>query len=139
MQSENIFTGKWKIVSVYCYVQQQGWTFMKRYGPGDFIWEFEQERQLLSRVGESGFEGKLHEHFSDTPKGVTEYAYYPCDRKLYIDRSDYEPVGYCNICVNDRYRAEYIRENEYWLYDLEDVEKEPEDYRFRLKIKKIRE
>ncbi len=25
----------------------------------------------------------------------------------------------------------------YWLYDLEDVENEPTDYRFRMKIKKI--
>ena len=56
---------------------------------------------------------------------------------LYIDRSDYEPDGFVNTCINDRYRVEHIRGDEYWLYDLEDVEAEPEDYKFRMKIKKM--
>ena len=72
-----------------------------------------------------------------SPKEETEYAYYPADKQLYIDRSDYEPDGVCNICINDRYRVEHIRNNEYWLYDLEEVENEPEDYKFRMKINKL--
>ncbi len=42
-----------------------------------------------------------------------------------------------NICINDRYRVEHIHGDEYWLYDLEDVEAEPDDYKFKMKIKKM--
>lgn len=137
MLSENIFIGKFKVMSLYCYVQEQGWTLFKRYGNNSFLWEFEEERRLSFNSGAKAFEGKLKEDFEDSPKEITEYAYYPSDRQLYIDRSDYAPDGFCNICINDRYRVEHIRNNEYWLYDLEDVEKEPEDYRFRMKVKVV--
>ncbi|VDR33835.1 Uncharacterised protein [Alistipes sp. cv1] len=136
-QSVNIFTGKWKVVSLYCFVQEQGWTLFKRYGHNSFFWEFEEVRKLEFPTGTVAYEGRLKEHFIHSPKEETEYAYYPSDRQLYIDRSDYEPDGFCNICINDRYRAEHIRKNEYWLYDLEDVEKEPEDYRYRIKIRQV--
>jgi hypothetical protein len=70
----------------------------------------------------------LHEVRLNHKLETTEYTYCPADRQLYIDRSDYKPDGFVNICINDRYRVEHIRRNEYWLYDLEGVEKEPEDY-----------
>ena len=113
MQSENIFVGKFKVMSLYCYVQQQGWTLFKRYGNNSFIWEFEQERQHVFKSDETAYEGKLREHFIDSPKEIIEYAYYPSDWQLYIDRSDYAPDGFCNICINDRYRVKHIRQNEY--------------------------
>lgn len=66
-----------------------------------------------------------------------DFSYYPADRQLYIDSSDYEQDGFMSTCINDRYRIERTREGEYWLYDLEDVMKEPGDYKFRMKIKKF--
>lgn len=138
IQSNNFFTGKWKIVSLYAYVQEQGWTLFKRYGHNSFTWEFEEDRQLNFQSGEVAYEGKLKEHFKHGHKDETEYAYYPSDRKLSIDRSDYAPDGFCNICINDRYRIERINDNDIWLYDLEDVENEPEDYCFRIKIRRIK-
>ncbi len=81
-------------------------------------------------AGAVAYEGKLNEHFHTSPKEETEYAHYPDDRQLYIDRSDYEPDDFCNICINDRYRVEHIRDSKYWLYDLEDVRNEQDDYRF---------
>jgi len=137
MESQNIFIGKFKVVSLYCYVQEQGWTLFKRYGPKSFTWEFAPEKQLDFPSGGMAYEGKLKEHFHASPKEITEFAYYPADRQLYIDRSDYELDGFINICINDRYRVEHIGGNDYWLYDLEDVEKEPEDYKFRMKVRKI--
>lgn len=134
LSTDNGFVGKWKVVSLYAYVQEQGWTLFRRYGHNSFIWEFEQTKILNFPSGEVAYEGKLKEHFIHSPKEETEYAYYPSDRQLYIDRSDYLEDGFCNICINDRYRVEHIRKNEYWLYDLEDVEKEPEDYQFKIKV-----
>lgn len=137
MESQNIFTGKFKVLAVYCNVQEQGWTLFKRYGHKSFRWEFIQEKEIPFPDGTVAYEGRLKEHFKDSPKEQTEFAYYPSDRQLYIDRSDYAPDGFCNICINDRYRVEHIGKNDYWLYDLEDVEKEPDDYRYRIKIRAI--
>lgn len=137
MDTSNIFTGKFKVISVYCYVQDHGWTLFKRYGHNSFTWEFDEQKVLEFSSGEVAYEGELREHFRHSPKEVTEYSYYPADKQLYIDRSDYAPDGYCNICINDRYRVEHIKGDEYWLYDLEDVEIEPDDYKVRIKIKKV--
>lgn len=137
MTLENVFVGKFKIVSLYCKIQGQGWTLFKRYGNGSFIWEFGESKTLNFSSGAVACEGNLKENFKTGPGGITGYAYYPSDSQLYIDRSGYAPDGFCDICVNDRYRVERIRDGEYWLYDLEDVKNEPEDYRLRIKIRKI--
>jgi hypothetical protein len=137
MERKNIFTGKWRIVSLYCNVVEQGWTLFKRYGPQDFIWEFTEIASVRLPTGGVLHSGVLHEVRLKHEPQPTEYSYCPADRHLYIDRSCYEPDGFTNICINDRYRVEHIREDEYWIYDLENVEKEPEGYRFRMKIKKL--
>ena len=134
---ENPFVGKWKIVSLYCNVVEQGWTLFKRYGHGAFVWEFCEIGSVRFPVGSVFHSGVLRELRSKHDPETTEFTYCAADRLLYIDRSDYEPDGFVNVCINDRYRVEHIRGEEYWLYDLEDVEKEPEDYRFRMKIKRI--
>ncbi len=136
-QSERLFSGKFKVVSLYLNVVEQGWTLFRRYGPKTFLWEFIPDKTLNFPSGTVAYEGKLHEHFRESPKEVTEFAWYPEDKQLYIDRSDYEPDGFINICINDRYRVERINKTDFWLYDLEDVENEPEDYRFRMKVKII--
>lgn len=125
LKSKHLFRGTWKIVSLYCNVQGQGWTLFKKYGRNSFIWTFTQKdyRLIEQRKGEDAT--------------LTEYSYFPSDKQLYIDRSDYEPDGFCNICINDRYRVEKINDSELWLYDLEDVENEPEDYRFKMKIRRL--
>jgi hypothetical protein len=134
---ENPFTGKWKIVSLYSNVVEQGWTLFKRYGSRSFVWEFCEIGSVRFPNGSTLHSGVLRELRSKHKPETTEYTYCPADRLLYIDRSHYEPDGFISICINDRYRVEYIRGDKYWLYDLEDVENEPEDYRFRMKIKKI--
>lgn len=133
----NLFIGKWKIVSLYCNVVDQGWTLFKTYGRNSFIWEFIEISSIRFPNGSILHKGHLRELCRKHEPITTEYTYCERDRLLYIDRSDYEPEGFVNICINDRYRIEHIRRNEYWLYDLEDVENEPEDYRFRMKIKKF--
>ncbi len=134
---ENPFNGKWRIVSLYCNVVEQGWTLFKRYGSKSFVWEFCEIGSVRFPTGSTLHSGVLSESRLKYEPETTEFTYCSADRLLYIDRSDYEPDGFVNICINYRYRVEHIRGDEYWLYDLEDVEKEPEDYRFRMKIKKI--
>ena len=137
IEESNPFTGKWKIVSLYCNVVEQGWTLFKRYGHGAFVWEFCEIGSVRFPVGSVFHSGVLRELRSKHEPETTEYTYCSADRLLYIDRSDYEPDRFVNICINDRYRVEHIRGNEYWLYDLENVENEPEDYKFKMKIKKM--
>lgn len=137
-QLDCLFSGKFKVVSLYLNIANQGWTLFKRYGNNSFLWEFLPDKTLRFRTGAVAYAGKLKEHFKDSPKEVTEFAWYPEDKKLYIDRSDYEPDGFCNICINDRYRVEWINKTDFWLYDLDGVEKEPEDYRYRMKAKNMK-
>ncbi len=128
MEGENIFIGKWRIVGLYCNVVEQRWTLFKRYGSKSFVWEFCEIGSVRFPNGSTLHSGVLRELRSKHEPETTEYTYCPVDRLLYIDRSDYlQPDGFVNICINDRYRVEHIRGEEYWLYDLEDVEKEPED------------
>lgn len=137
MSSKNFFAGKFRVISLYCYVKDHGWKLLRRYGKNSFMWEFEQERQIKIPSGEIVYKGKLREHFAASPKEMTGYIYYPSEHLLHIDRSGYTRGTVHSICINDRYRVEHIRDNEYWLYDLEGVEKEPEGYRFRMKIRMI--
>lgn len=133
----NIFTGKFKILSLHGFVQGQGWMLFKRYHHNSFTWEFEESMRLQFKSGGTAFAGKLTEHFADSPKERTQYAYYPSEKLLYIDRSDYAPGLSYNICINDRYRVEHIGGSEYRLYDLEDVAAEPDGYKFMIKIKSL--
>ena len=133
----NILVGKWKIVSLYGYVEPLGWVLVKRYGRKGMVWEFTPLREHVFPAGSAVAEGLLIEHYPGLGAEVTEYAYYAADRLLYIDRSHIAGDDFVELCLNDRYRVEQITETDYWLYDLEDVETEPEDYRYRVKIRRI--
>ena len=136
-ENENVFIGKWKIVSLYGYVEPLGWVLVKRYGRKSMIWEFTPLRERVFPVGGAVAEGLLLEHHPGLGADVMEYIYYATNRLLYIDRSHIAGDSFVEICLADRYRVEQITETEYWLYDLEDVETEPEDYRYRIKIRKL--
>lgn len=87
--------------------------------------------------GSVAYTGKLIEHRKDHEAFETEYAFYPADKHLYVDRSDIAEDGFINVCIEDRYRVEKINDRDYWLHDLEDAGKESEDYRFRMKIRRL--
>ena len=137
MKTNLTFTGKWKIVSLYGYVDPLGWVLVKRYGRKGMIWEFTPLREHVFPAGSAVTDGLLIEHYPGFGAEVTEYAYYAADRLLYIDRSHIAADGFVELCLNDRYRVATMDANTCWLYDLEDVETEPEDYRYRVKIRKV--
>ena len=133
----NPFTGRWKVISLYCNVHNQGWMLFEIYDPKSFIWEFTEIQKIEFPSGSVAYGGKLTELRQKQEPEKTEYAYYPSDRHLYIDRSDIESDGFVNMCINDRYRVEWINDTDLWLYDLEDIGKEPEEYRFKMKIRRL--
>ncbi len=104
---ENIFIGKWRVVSLYANVVEQGWTLFKRYGRKSFVWEFCEIGSVRFPIGSVMHSGVLRELRRKHEPETTEYTYCAADRLLYIDRSDYEPDGFVNICINDRYRVEH--------------------------------
>ena len=132
----NIFKGTWRVEGLYSHVEGQRWELVESFDDNSMLWEFTDEDQLFFKSGETAFTGLLKEH-SENGTDITQYGYYPSDRQLFIDSSYYEPDGFCSVYINDRYRVEHIRRKEYWLYNLEDVKNEPEDYLYRLKIKFI--
>lgn len=124
-------------MSLYYNEPGKGWVLFKIYGPDSFVWEFTEIKKIEFPSGEIAYGDKLKELRREHPPEEIEYAYYPSDQQLYVDRSDTEEDGFIGICINDRYRVGRISKNEMWLYDLEDVNQEPEDYRFRMKIRSV--
>ncbi len=57
----NPFTGKWRVVSLYCNVVEQGWTLFKRYGRRSFVWEFCEIGSVRFPVGSVIHSGVLRE------------------------------------------------------------------------------
>ncbi len=97
--SENPFMGKWRVVSVYANVIEQGWTLFKRYGRESFVWEFCEIGSGRFPVGSVFRSGVLKESRLKHEPETTEFTYCTADWLLYIDRSDYEPDGFVNICI----------------------------------------
>lgn len=137
MKSENLFTGKWMIAGIYANVVKQGWTLIKEYEPYEFTWEFTEEMKLSFPSGTVVYGGKLTQRLKEHKDILTGYSYYPADRQLQIDRPDVSAERHMPVCVNDLLRAEQTGPGEFWLYALNDVENEPQDYRFRIRIKHI--
>lgn len=136
-QSVNLLIGRWRIVSLYANVVGRGWTLFKRYTSNSTIWELTEEKTLDFPSGNVSFKGRLTEHMRGQEEALAEYAYFPQHRELFIDRSEYGEGGTCTSFLNDRYRVEQINPSYLWLYELEEVKNEPEDYRFRIKLKRI--
>lgn len=134
---ENPFTGHFAITDLYCNSEEYSWILFRVNGQEDVVWEFVQTQELTFRSGNVVYGGKLIEHLKGHEDIVTEYAYYPREKCLYIDRTQYADAGFFRICINNRLRVEPIDETTYWLYGLEGIENEPEDYRLRMKVKKI--
>ena len=133
----NPFTGRWKVLSLYCNVHGQGWTLFKVYGHKSFVWEFTETKCIEFPSGGVMYDGKLRELRWKHEPEETEYSYYTKEKHLYIDRSDIEDDGFINICINDSYQVEWINKNDMWIYDLDKVNKEPEEYRFRMKLRRL--
>lgn len=133
----NPFTGQWKVLSLYCNVHDQGWILFKVYGHKSFVWEFTETDKIKFPSGTVVYGGKLRELRRKEEPFETEFAYYPSDKHLYIDRSDIAEDGFINTCINERYRVERINDKDLWIYDLEDVNKEPQEYCFKMKIRKL--
>lgn len=135
----NPFNGKWKVLRLYCNVHNQGWVLFKIYGNKSFIWEFSETEKVEFPSGNVFYSGMLREFRRNHAPEETEYSFSSKDKRLYIDRSHVEQDNFINICINEHYRVEHINDNDIWLYDLENVGKEPEEYRFKMKIRRIKD
>lgn len=120
---KNILLGKWQMV---CWKinASKGWKPLRSYSDGQFVWDF-------------GANGKLIEHIAGEHPNITKYYYYPDESLLVIDRSDYADDGYILTCIEERYRVEFLSERYVILYDLEDVEVEPDDYTIKMEFEKV--
>ena len=119
--------GKWKITEFYKKGGGEEWDVIEFCMPNPFTWEFRQTKSYAGPGGKTVFEGILKEAFEGGPVAETGFFWYPDDRLLIIDRSDYEDDGFLVICFEDRYRVGFVSETECRLNDLHDVENEPVD------------
>ena len=133
---KNPLLGTWRIEGIYTCDPEQGWMFFPCI-PENVRWTFTESGQFDFPDEGTAFVGTLEEHFGPDDSLETFYACYAGRRLLYIERSEVAEDGFVDLCVTDRYRIECTAPDECWLYDLEDVDREPEEYRFVLKIRKI--
>ena len=122
MKSDNPFCDRWKVVN-----PETGATA---------IWEFTPQKEVQFLNGEMDCSGILKETYPDW-ETTTEYNYYPGERKLAVDRSIYLPDGFLDACIEEHYRVERVGDGTLRLYDLEGVEKEPDDYELILELEKM--
>lgn len=136
---KNPFVGKWTVEKQYYNDNALGWILYRIYGYKYFVWEFAETKKIDLPYGGVMCEGTLLETGKEMKPCLTTYMYYPCEGKLYIDRSSFLDDGFMDICENDIYRVEKVNKKDLFLYDLENVEREPQDYLFRTKIRKLTE
>lgn len=121
--SKNIFTGRWQIV---CWKVNDvgGWKPLKGYIDSQCIWFFQANGKLM--------ESNLGDHIM-----TTKYRFYPDENLLSIEHSDYTTDGFLLACIEERYRVKFLSERYVMLYDLEEVEVEPDDYTLMLELEKL--
>lgn len=136
---------EWRIEGFYVGGPKAGQTIAPC-GPPNVRWVFGTTARIRMACGEKVFTGMLEVRYDHGPSRYTGYVYYVGRRLLCINRCPFgtgreevagdEPRR--GDCWADRYRVRRVRANEYLLYDLDGVEKEPDDYRLGLRATKIK-
>ncbi len=123
MDSHDYFTGLWEAVQLEgC--TTEGWKIFKIYDLGSFTWSFQPEGMVIERI-------------APRPVFKSVYSYTAEDRLLWIDRARYEyrvDREATRVGITDNYRVEPVTPDVCWLYDLTGVRREPEGYRFRIRL-----
>jgi len=132
---ERLRIAEWKIEGFYADRLKAGQT-VAPYGLPNSRRVFGTTTRIRSARGEKVFTGMLEERYDNGRSRYASYVYYVNRRLLCINRhpfgsdrnkaaNDESRHGECWI---DRYRVRRVGMNEYLLYDLRGVEKEPNDY-----------
>lgn len=71
------------------------------------------------------------------PDFDTLYPLLPKDKRPLVSRGKFKTdCFYALFCLSDRYRVERLNPNECRLYSMADPGDDPDNYRFRVKIKR---
>ncbi len=124
MSQFNIFAGQWEAMQLdACTVD--GWITFKVYEPGDFTWNFRPKGTVIEKI-------------RPRPIFKSVYCCFVKDNLLCIDRTFYKFDRYVTrVGITNKYRFHFINPDKCWLYDLTEVVNEPEDYRFRIRMKRV--
>ncbi len=112
MKNEQLL-GKWQ-VACWSANLPGGWNPFRNFAPGEYLWEFLPDGVLLTQGGD------------EAPEKLT-YEYDPAEHLLTTTHFGKE----------ERYRVEFSNQNHLILYDLEEVEVEPDDYSLRVELGRI--
>lgn len=136
-ESNYVFCGDYKVVSLYIKVYGLGWKLFKKYTNNGFLWEFSSETDLSFAHDRVAFSGKFREIFFGNTTFTTEFKWYPEESYLYLDLKNYIYNTPRKVSINNSYRVESINRTDLWLYDLENVNCEPDDFRCKLKLRSL--
>ena len=115
--------GEWYSVDL-SFLWIKGWSVLKEYTKNDYRWNFISDGIVTT---DSAEELNLY----------ADYLYDPRSRLLRINGYDIKASGKIESPIAETYRVEMINPNEIYLYYLEEVEVEPDDYSLRWHIKRI--
>lgn len=112
---------EWKDVSAGTH---WGWFPLTEFGKNEHIWCFRADGIMMSER-------------DSRIVYLVRYSFRPRDRVLYLEGLELGPDGQPSVRVNEKYRVKIRSRNEIYLYDLEDVTVEPDEYSLRLCFKRI--
>lgn len=122
-RANNKLIGKWQMV---CWKvnAEKGWKELKNYSDGQSVWDFQAKGVLIESI------------LGERPS-TTKYYFYTDKSLLAIDRSDYADDGFMLACIEEHYRVEFLSDRYMLIFDLEDVEVEPDDYSIKMELEKM--
>jgi len=118
-------SGKWQSVNIGMLLHS-GWEILKHYQEDEMVWSFSLDG-IVSTVTTNKFE---------SPVIYASYLYKKDEKFLMIDGHDLDRDGNIHARIIECYRIEFVSPDEIYLYDLEDVEVEPDDYSLRIHLKR---
>lgn len=119
-----LFEGQWDWRETNLHTAA-GWLTVKQFEPKEHIWNFRPDGIMASEV-----QGSLCY--------LVRYAYHQNVNILYLEGVEIGQHGNPCAVVLEKYRVVFLNRNEVFLFDMDNVEREPEDYSLRLTLKRIR-
>lgn len=133
---KNYFEGEFEVLSYEVLCKDGSWVRVPSLPceKKEFDWRFGEPYVRKYDSGEIVYEGSLYV-CGEPPKNVrSSYAYCPAEKLLYIEDILYYDDGVWDMYYSDRYRVYPREDGKIHLFNMEGVEKEPDDYVVRMII-----
>lgn len=135
-KDHNPFHGFWVITRTQQKCTDNKWATLRRFHFWDYTWLFHQNQKTDYRPADCFYNGEIKEMCAGSKTCDVEYSYFTPVSHLYLNYPDHSDDGFMWTCHSSSYFVATPDKNTLILYDLEDVGMAPDDYCFRIILKK---